>query len=63
MAVLRVFSEALVRNLFPESLCGLDMNRCALNEIVALKGEQVEHAHKLLLLYENTSIITLYLFM
>ncbi|CAL8306107.1 unnamed protein product [Arctogadus glacialis] len=38
MAVLRVFSEALVRNLFPESLCGLDMNRCALNEIVALKG-------------------------
>ncbi|KAJ3587436.1 hypothetical protein NHX12_011033 [Muraenolepis orangiensis] len=38
MAVLRVFSEALVRNLFPESLCGLDVNRCALNEIVALKG-------------------------
>ncbi|KAG7257525.1 hypothetical protein CRUP_023195 [Coryphaenoides rupestris] len=38
MAVLRVFSEALVRNLFPESLTGLDVNRCALNEIVALKG-------------------------
>ena len=40
MAVLRVFSEALVRNLFPESLCGPDVNRCALNEIVALKGER-----------------------
>ncbi|CAL8263071.1 unnamed protein product [Lota lota] len=38
MAVLRVFSEALVRNLFPESLCGLDVNRCAFNEIIALKG-------------------------
>ncbi|KAM4621115.1 uncharacterized protein ACJ7VT_005541 [Polymixia lowei] len=38
IAVLRVFSEALVRNLFPESLWKLDVNRCALNEIVALKG-------------------------
>ena len=61
MAVLRVFSEALVRNLFPESLYGLDVNRCALNEIVALKGEQA-YAHTLIILYENTFIITLYHF-
>ncbi|XP_029917862.1 uncharacterized protein LOC115366513 isoform X2 [Myripristis murdjan] len=38
IAVLREFSEALVRNLFPESLWCQDVNRCALNEIVALKG-------------------------
>ncbi|KAM6953173.1 uncharacterized protein FYW47_013780 [Aplochiton taeniatus] len=37
-AVLRKFSIALVRNLFPESLWGLDVNRCTLNEIVALHG-------------------------
>ncbi|XP_064810734.1 uncharacterized protein LOC135526349 isoform X2 [Oncorhynchus masou masou] len=35
--VLRVFSEALVRNLFPQSLWGLAVSHCALNEIVALK--------------------------
>ncbi|XP_041693577.1 uncharacterized protein LOC121532007 [Coregonus clupeaformis] len=35
--VLRVFSEALVRNLFPQSLWGLTVSHCALNEIVALK--------------------------
>lgn len=40
IAVLREFSEALVRNLFPESLWCQDVNRCALNEIVALKGKQ-----------------------
>ncbi|XP_070818355.1 uncharacterized protein [Chaetodon trifascialis] len=38
IAVLREFSDALVRNLFPESLWGQEVNRCALNEIVALKG-------------------------
>nr|XP_046262991.1 uncharacterized protein si:rp71-46j2.7 [Scatophagus argus] len=38
VAVLREFSDALVRNLFPESLWGQEVNRCALNEIVALKG-------------------------
>ncbi|XP_026186592.1 uncharacterized protein LOC113144621 [Mastacembelus armatus] len=38
VAVLREFSDALVRNLFPESLWGQDVHRCALNEIVALKG-------------------------
>ncbi|XP_071395531.1 uncharacterized protein [Centroberyx affinis] len=38
VAVLREFSEVLVRNVFPESLWGQDVNRCALNEIVALKG-------------------------
>ncbi|XP_044061829.1 uncharacterized protein si:rp71-46j2.7 isoform X2 [Siniperca chuatsi] len=38
IAVLREFSDALVRNLLPESLWGQEVNRCALNEIVALKG-------------------------
>ncbi|XP_070770031.1 uncharacterized protein [Enoplosus armatus] len=38
IAVLREFSDTLVRNLFPESLWGQEVNRCALNEIVALKG-------------------------
>ncbi|XP_030252247.1 uncharacterized protein LOC115568798 [Sparus aurata] len=38
MAVLREFSDALVRNLFPESLWNQEVNRCALNEIIALKG-------------------------
>ncbi|XP_063045691.1 uncharacterized protein LOC134439715 [Engraulis encrasicolus] len=37
MAVLRVFSEALVRNLLPESLWNLELYRCILNEVVALK--------------------------
>ncbi|CAB1337215.1 unnamed protein product [Coregonus sp. 'balchen'] len=35
--VLRVFSQALVRNFFPQSLWGLAVSHCALNEIVALK--------------------------
>ncbi|XP_045885660.1 uncharacterized protein si:rp71-46j2.7 isoform X3 [Micropterus dolomieu] len=38
IAVLREFSETLVCNLLPESLWGQDVSRCALNEIVALKG-------------------------
>ncbi|KAM4555023.1 uncharacterized protein PAE49_014212 isoform 2-T2 [Odontesthes bonariensis] len=38
IAVLREFSDALLRNLFPQSLWGLEVNRCALNEIIALKG-------------------------
>ncbi|KAM8732301.1 uncharacterized protein AB9X84_024375 isoform 1-T2 [Acanthopagrus schlegelii] len=38
MAVLREFSDALVRNLFPDSLWNQEVNRCALNEIIALKG-------------------------
>lgn len=40
IAVLREFSDAVVRNLFPESLWGQEVNRCALNEIVALKGKK-----------------------
>ncbi|XP_039976040.1 uncharacterized protein si:rp71-46j2.7 isoform X2 [Xiphias gladius] len=38
VTVLRELSDALVRNLFPKSLWGQEVNRCALNEIVALKG-------------------------
>nr|XP_020451535.1 uncharacterized protein LOC109957743 [Monopterus albus] len=38
VALLREFSDALVRNLFPKSLGGQEVTRCALNEIVALKG-------------------------
>ncbi|XP_034037568.1 uncharacterized protein si:rp71-46j2.7 isoform X2 [Thalassophryne amazonica] len=38
IAVLREFSEALVRNLFAESLWGQGVNRSALNEIIALKA-------------------------
>ncbi|KAK7922461.1 hypothetical protein WMY93_009363 [Mugilogobius chulae] len=38
VAVLREFSDALVRNLFPKTLWGQEVNHCALNEIVALKG-------------------------
>lgn len=41
IAVLREFSDALVRNLFPESLWGHEVHRCALNEIVATKGKKV----------------------
>lgn len=38
VAVLREFSDALVRNLFRKTLWGQELNHCALNEIVALKG-------------------------
>lgn len=38
VAVLRELSDALVRNLFSKSFWGQEVNRCALNEIVALKG-------------------------
>ncbi|XP_061786506.1 uncharacterized protein [Nerophis lumbriciformis] len=38
MALLRELSDALVRNLLPEHLWCQELNRCALNEIVALKG-------------------------
>ncbi|XP_054453699.1 uncharacterized protein si:rp71-46j2.7 [Anoplopoma fimbria] len=38
IAVLRRFSDAVVRNLFPQSLVGQEVNRCALNEIIALQG-------------------------
>nr|XP_057920913.1 uncharacterized protein si:rp71-46j2.7 isoform X2 [Doryrhamphus excisus] len=38
MALLRELSDALVRNLLPEHLWSQELNRCALNEIVALKG-------------------------
>ncbi|XP_061581516.1 uncharacterized protein si:rp71-46j2.7 isoform X2 [Cololabis saira] len=38
ITVLRELSDALVRNLFPQSLWGQEVNRCALNEIIALKG-------------------------
>ncbi|XP_005723074.1 uncharacterized protein LOC102210858 [Pundamilia nyererei] len=38
IAVLRELSDALVCNLFPKSLWGQEVNRCALNEIIALKG-------------------------
>ncbi|KAJ8255113.1 hypothetical protein GJAV_G00201050 [Gymnothorax javanicus] len=37
IAVLRVFSEALVRNLFPESLTAQNLTCVALKEIIALK--------------------------
>lgn len=40
IAALREFSDTLVRNLFPESLWAQEVNRCALNEIVALKGKE-----------------------
>lgn len=40
VTVLRELSDALVRNLFPKSLWGQEVNRCALNEIVALKGKK-----------------------
>ncbi|KAL2077210.1 hypothetical protein ACEWY4_026714 [Coilia grayii] len=36
-AVLRVFSEALVRNLLPETMWDLELYRCILNEVVAVK--------------------------
>ncbi|KAM6952861.1 uncharacterized protein PEZ65_015618 [Lycodopsis pacificus] len=35
---LRRFSETLVRNLFPKSLRDLEVNRCAFNEIIAVRG-------------------------
>ncbi|XP_077435022.1 uncharacterized protein LOC144059654 [Vanacampus margaritifer] len=38
MALLRELSDALVRNLLPEHLWGPQLARCALSEIVALKG-------------------------
>ncbi|XP_022052367.2 uncharacterized protein si:rp71-46j2.7 isoform X2 [Acanthochromis polyacanthus] len=38
IAVLREFSDALVRNLFRDSLWSQEVNHCALNEIIALKG-------------------------
>lgn len=38
VAVLREFSDALVRNLFSKTLWGQELNHTALNEIVALKG-------------------------
>lgn len=40
VSVLREFSDALVRNLFPKSLWGHEVHRCALNEIVATKGKK-----------------------
>uniref|UniRef100_A0A3B4ZI80 Uncharacterized LOC103373861 n=1 Tax=Stegastes partitus TaxID=144197 RepID=A0A3B4ZI80_9TELE len=42
IALLRGFSDALVRNLFPDSLRGQEVNRCALNEIIALKGNKLK---------------------
>uniref|UniRef100_A0A3Q3EQM4 Si:rp71-46j2.7 n=1 Tax=Kryptolebias marmoratus TaxID=37003 RepID=A0A3Q3EQM4_KRYMA len=41
MAVLRELSDALVRNLFPTSLWRQEINHCALNEIIALKGNRI----------------------
>ncbi|PWA18789.1 hypothetical protein CCH79_00005636, partial [Gambusia affinis] len=38
MALLRELSDSLVRSLFPQSVWGQEINRCALNEIIALKG-------------------------
>ncbi|XP_061542580.1 uncharacterized protein si:rp71-46j2.7 [Phycodurus eques] len=38
IALLRELSDALVRNLLPEQLWGQQVTRCALSEIVALKG-------------------------
>ncbi|XP_067313702.1 sorting nexin-25 [Pseudorasbora parva] len=41
MAVLRTFSQALVRNLFPESLWKATLYQCVLTEIVATKALDV----------------------
>ncbi|XP_016087641.1 uncharacterized protein [Sinocyclocheilus grahami] len=41
MAVLRIFSEALVRNLFPEYLWKAKLYQCVLTEIVATKALDV----------------------
>lgn len=57
IAVLREFSDALVRNLFPKSLWGHEVHRCALNEIVATKGKK---AFTSLLLKETNSSKLLY---
>ncbi|RVE67397.1 hypothetical protein OJAV_G00102570 [Oryzias javanicus] len=38
LAVLRELSDTLVRNLFSKPLLGQEVNCCALNEIIALKG-------------------------
>lgn len=38
IALLREFADALVRNLFPKHVWDQQVNRCVLNEIVALKG-------------------------
>ncbi|XP_054886480.1 uncharacterized protein si:rp71-46j2.7 [Poeciliopsis prolifica] len=38
VALLRELSDALVRSLFPPSVWGQETNRCALNEIIALKA-------------------------
>ncbi|MEQ2217811.1 hypothetical protein XENOCAPTIV_023304 [Xenoophorus captivus] len=38
MAFLRELSDALVRNLFPQSFWGQETYHCALNEMIALKG-------------------------
>lgn len=43
-AVLREFADALVRNLFPRTLWGQEVHRCALNEVVAVKGKEAFHA-------------------
>lgn len=40
MALLRELSDALVRNLLPEHLWCQQVARCALSEIVALKGKE-----------------------
>uniref|UniRef100_A0A3Q1EI36 Si:rp71-46j2.7 n=1 Tax=Acanthochromis polyacanthus TaxID=80966 RepID=A0A3Q1EI36_9TELE len=42
IAVLREFSDALVRNLFRDSLWSQEVNHCALNEIIALKNKLKE---------------------
>lgn len=52
IAALREFSDALVRNLFPKSLWGHEVHRCALNEIVAAKGKEALNS---LLLKETKS--------
>lgn len=43
LAVLRELSDALVRNLFSKPLLGQEVNCCALNEIIALKGKKVQN--------------------
>lgn len=58
IAVLREFSDVLVRNLFPKSLWGQEVHRCALNEIVATKGKKAFNS--LLLKETNSSQTTVY---
>lgn len=58
VAVLRELSDALVRNLFPKSFWGQEINHCALNEIIALKGKKgLNHLSTVTLGYIRTKLL------